>query len=127
MSGIRKNIQKNIAKFRKREGLTQKELAVKLGIAPTNVASWEQGKSSPDIDTLIRICEILNTNLVEMYECKFEFYFNELGDHEEAKILHFFRELNEDGKEKALEYIEDLASMSKYKKSNQSQMVDKNA
>lgn len=68
MSEIKRNIQRNIAKYRKEAKLTQKELAEKLSIAPTNVASWEQGKSLPDIDTLFSVCKILNVTIIDMYE-----------------------------------------------------------
>lgn len=150
MSTIKQNIQKNIAKIRKLNGLTQKELASKLGISSTNVSSWEQGKSSPDVDTLIEICKILNTSVVEMYgykaphpEQSFEGVhkylvdinndtfkagseFNSLED-DEKKLLSFYNQLNSEGKEKALEYLEDLTQLHKYKKSDFDQMVDENA
>lgn len=150
MASIKENIQKNIAKYRKSEGLTQKQLASKLGIVPTTVASWEQGKSSPDVDTLIKICEILNTNVTAMYEYEAPEIEKSLSgavnflkqmttdsfkagtqfasiNADEEKLLSAYRLLNAEGKEKALDYIEDLASMDKYKNNNISQMVEKNA
>lgn len=64
MSEIKRNIQKNIAEYRKKANLTQKELAERLGVKTTSLASWEQGKSMPDIDTLFRLCPLLNVNIL---------------------------------------------------------------
>lgn len=64
MSQIKKNIQKNIAQFRKQAGLTQKDLAARIGVPVTSLASWEQGKSLPDIDTLFALCSHLGTDIV---------------------------------------------------------------
>lgn len=64
MSEIKKNIQKNIAQYRKDANLTQKELAERLGVKTTSLASWEQGKSMPDIDTLFSLCSILGINIL---------------------------------------------------------------
>ena len=64
MSEIKKNIQKNIAEYRKQADLTQKDLAERLGVKTTSLASWEQGKSMPDIDTLFQLCSLLNVDIL---------------------------------------------------------------
>lgn len=64
MSEIKKNIQTNMAKYRKEANFTQKDLAERLGVKTTSLASWEQGKSMPDIDTLFRLCSLLNINIL---------------------------------------------------------------
>lgn len=65
---LKKTICKNITKYRKLAGLNQKEFASKLGAAPSRVSSWETGANSTDIDTLFRICEILNVSINDMLE-----------------------------------------------------------
>ena len=65
---IKKTICRNIAKYRKVAGLSQKEFAQKLGAAPSRVSSWETGANSTDIDTLFQICEILNVSINDMCE-----------------------------------------------------------
>lgn len=65
---IKKTICKNIGKYRKLAGLSQKEFAQKLGAAPSRVSSWETGANSTDIDTLFQICEILNVSINDMCE-----------------------------------------------------------
>lgn len=42
---IKKNISKNIAKYRESAGLSQKELANKLGVVPSRISNWETGAS----------------------------------------------------------------------------------
>lgn len=48
-------INERLKKLRIERGLTQAELADKLGIAKTTLASYEQGKNEPNIRTIIRI------------------------------------------------------------------------
>lgn len=63
---IKENIRVNLKKYRKEEGLTQKQLANKLNVAPTTLSSWEQGLSSPNIDMLVLICSTLNIGINKM-------------------------------------------------------------
>ena len=46
---------------RKQKGISQAELASKLGVTQQAVGKWESGKSSPDPSTVARIAELLNT------------------------------------------------------------------
>ena len=46
---------------RKKQGISQAELASKLGVTQQAVGKWESGKSSPDRSTVARIAELLNT------------------------------------------------------------------
>ena len=46
---------------RKQKGISQAELASKLGVTQQAVGKWESGKSSPDPATVARIAEILST------------------------------------------------------------------
>ena len=64
---IKKSIGKNIAKFRKRKGMSQKEFAEKIGIVFTNVSYIEKGKYTPRLNTLIKMSEVLDTPLYEFF------------------------------------------------------------
>ena len=46
---------------RKECGLTQEQLAEKLNVTRQAVSKWESGLSSPDYDTLGKLCEVLET------------------------------------------------------------------
>lgn len=68
-TSIRENISKNIAKYRKEKGLSQNALAEMVGAKNfTTVSSWERGISSPDADTIIKLCELLDITLYDLYE-----------------------------------------------------------
>lgn len=49
---------KRIAALRKEKGMTQEELAEKLGVSPQAVSKWENGQSCPDISLLPRLSAI---------------------------------------------------------------------
>ena len=48
-----------IRKYRQAAGLSQKELASRLGISNSRVSNWEQGINRPDADMLADICRVL--------------------------------------------------------------------
>lgn len=64
---IKKNISKNIGKYREKAGLSQKELANKLGIVPSRISNWETGANCPTIDILFEVCEVLNVSINDIY------------------------------------------------------------
>lgn len=55
-------IGKNIKKYRKKQGLTQKGLANKLNTTPQNLAQYENGKRNPKPETIQKIATALNVN-----------------------------------------------------------------
>ena len=59
----RQQIGLRIAVLRKKAGLSQTELAEKLGISPQAVSKWESGKNLPDIDTFCELAWLFNTTL----------------------------------------------------------------
>lgn len=61
-------IGQNIQKYRKEKGYRQKDLAIYLDCAETTIASWEQGLSSPDIETAYRLVKYLNLTLENLLE-----------------------------------------------------------
>jgi ADP-ribose pyrophosphatase YjhB (NUDIX family)/DNA-binding XRE family transcriptional regulator len=57
---------KNIKKARATSGLSQKELAKKLGVSDKTVSAYETGRAFPPTPTLARIAEITNTPVSEI-------------------------------------------------------------
>ena len=53
----------NIAACRKRAGMTQAELALKLNYTDKAVSKWERGESVPDLVTLIQLSELFGISL----------------------------------------------------------------
>lgn len=56
----------NISKMRKSKGLTQMELADKLGISFQAVSNWERGISMPDISKLGELSELFEVSIDEI-------------------------------------------------------------
>ena len=49
-----------LAEIRKDNKLRQEDLAVKLNVSKHTVSSWEQGKTTPTLDMLVKISELLD-------------------------------------------------------------------
>ena len=52
-----------LKKLRKDTGLTQVDVASKLGISQQAYASWERGAKKPTQDNLVKIAQILNVSV----------------------------------------------------------------
>ena len=59
-------IANRLAELRKQHGLSQEELADKLGVSRQAVSKWECGESSPDTDNLIALAKIYGMSLDEL-------------------------------------------------------------
>ncbi len=55
-----------IATVRKKNGMTQKQLAIKLEISDKTVSKWEVGKGVPDVALMIPLCETLHITADEL-------------------------------------------------------------
>ncbi len=65
---VREQIAANIAKARKSKGLSQQDLASAVDVAgASTVSSWERGYNAPDIETLVKICEVLEVPIKKMF------------------------------------------------------------
>ena len=97
-------IGKFIASCRKEEGMTQAELAEKLGISDRAVSKWETGKSMPDSGIMLELCRFLKINVNELLSGErimAEFYSKQV----EENLLTMKRELEErDRRALKLEY-----------------------
>ena len=56
------NIGKNIRLLRSAQNMTQDQLAEALHMTRQTVSNYETGKSQPDIDTIVRLAEALQTD-----------------------------------------------------------------
>ncbi len=71
------NLGRKIADARRRSGLTQSDLASRVGVTAQAVSKWEQGRSCPDIAILDEIADALGISLFEL-----------LGMEERGEALH---------------------------------------
>jgi len=59
-------IGKFIAERRRKEGLTQVQLAEKLNITDRAVSKWETGKAMPDSSLMLALCDILKISVNDL-------------------------------------------------------------
>lgn len=60
------DIAKRLADRRRAAGLTQEELAEKLGVSRQAVSKWERSESSPDTDNLISLARLYDVSLDDL-------------------------------------------------------------
>lgn len=59
-----------IAALRKQKGMTQLELARQMGVTDKAVSKWERDLSFPDVTSLPKLAEVLDTSVDELLEVK---------------------------------------------------------
>lgn len=105
----------NIKKYRKKSGMTQKQVADKLNITQTGYGKYELNKSEPDIKTLKQLSRIFNTtidNLVGNYVNE-TITINELTKVEQITIKKLFELQNEEDYKIIYDIIDELQKLSK--------------
>lgn len=102
---------------REQAGLTQQDLAKKLGVTKSAIGNYENGVSSPKWDILIKIFDVLHVDPNFLYQDDFSFRSesSSLTPQQQA-LLASFDQLNDEGQDKAVEYVEDLVMTGRYKK-----------
>ena len=59
-----------VAQMRKKQGLTQQNLADQLHVTDKAVSKWERGLSYPDLTLLENLAAALNLSVTELMACK---------------------------------------------------------
>lgn len=57
----------NIAYYRKKNGLTQMQLAEKINISRTHMSRIETAECAPSVDVILKIAKILNVNPMDLF------------------------------------------------------------
>ena len=108
---------KKIKQLRFKAGLTQEQLADKLGIGAQSVSKWENAVAMPDITTLPLLAEIFGVTIDDLFDLTAEQRLNRIEnrmDAEEELPADVFREFedylqaalkDEDNKKRATELI----------------------
>lgn len=68
MGTIKKLLGKRIRELRKARGITQEELAEKLGIGTPNISYIENGKFAPSIENFEKLVAIFEVEPYELYK-----------------------------------------------------------
>ena len=56
-------ISVNLKRLRKIHQYTQEKVAEKINVSRQSIAKWEQGETTPDIDSLIKLAKLYNVSL----------------------------------------------------------------
>lgn len=57
-----------ISSLRKAKGMTQLELAEKMGVTDKDVSKWERDLSYPDINTIPKLADLFDTSVDELMQ-----------------------------------------------------------
>ncbi len=63
MKNLKEIVGANLTELRKREGLTQIELADKFNYSDKSISKWEKGDTLPDLETLNELCKFYGVSL----------------------------------------------------------------
>lgn len=109
MNEIREMLRINLKNQIEKSKYSQKEFSEIVGVKPAAVSQWINGKNSPDIETIAKICDALNIRFSDLIT-----YPDELKDIKQAQLFSNYQNLNDIGKAKLLEYSEDLVNSGNY-------------
>ncbi|NQG98448.1 helix-turn-helix transcriptional regulator [Streptococcus suis] len=97
-------IGQQIKNYRKQIGLTQKELAEKLGMGHTTVANYEKGFRSPKKDTLFDLADVFGVSIDDLFPQRTTTAPNSLIEQISDKVV----QLTEPNQKNVLRYSSEL-------------------
>ena len=100
----------NFKKCREAKGLSQKYVALSLGVKPPSVSDWENGRTSPTLENLVSLALLLGVTSDELLGLTPDSTVAQAGDEkakiadnslsrEERKLIEDYRNLNRQGQE----------------------------
>lgn len=87
-----------ISELRKKNGLTQKELAELLNVTDKAVSKWERGLNFPELFTLEKIAELFQISVIELLG---------IEDHSNEQVFSDISNLAQNEKKKIIKEIYD--------------------
>jgi transcriptional regulator with XRE-family HTH domain len=111
------SLGRRIVDYRKKAGISQKELAGMVGIKPSTLSYYENGKREPNVLILIGLAKALEITGDALLGVEPQ---PDLiaQNRDEAAVLRVFRAMNHLGQKKALENMSDLSEVPKYSNNN---------
>ncbi len=100
MKEMRYSIGNRIRKYRENIGISQKELARRIGVTNSRVSNWEQGVNRPDADILVKLCVALSVSPSELLDVHLSD--DDLSEHE-WRLVRAYRE--KDGMRNAVDTL----------------------
>lgn len=112
MADIRERLRLNIERVIESSTLSKSEIAEHLEVSPAAITNWIKGRNSPDLEKLIRFCELFDLSLNDIYGSD-TIAVNR--DPERDRLFKIYESLNFTGKMKLVDLADDLAASGKYK------------
>lgn len=121
---LQPNIGSSIKSAREKVGMTQKELAEKMGTTPQNISQYERNIRNPKLETRERLAEAMglssDTFLITYNDPQIaqelEQFLEDAMKRRLSALKIIFCGLNEDGQRVALERLDELAQLPKYQR-----------
>ena len=131
-----------IKEYRKKAGLSQAELAQKVGISEISIRKYESGERRPKLETLISIAKVLDVDVNEFESLRNDrvvFDTSELFESigglllrttsktskTERHLLSYYHRLNEQGQEEAVKRVRDLTYNPEYQRKTEASGADR--
>ena len=115
-------IGQNIQMLRKEAGLTQKELAEKIVVAPITIQQYERDVREPSFETIEKIATALGVEWIDVFavdgkrEVQKQRKKSDDFTEKESQLLSHFRNLNDNGQTVAVERVQELAQIPAYQR-----------
>ena len=93
-------VGQRVRHLRKERGLTQSELASRIGIIQSDLCRMEKGEYRVGLDTLLRVLQVFGMEIGEFFD---ERPANRPA--EESELLQRFRNLSEESRAHVLDYV----------------------
>ncbi len=84
-------VHEALKRIRKEKKLSQQEFAERVGVSKKTVVNWEGNRNKPDLDTITRICNIMDSSPAELLGLQAPYG---LESPEEVSLLSSFRLLS---------------------------------
>ena len=103
------SIGSRIAEARKRLGMTQADLAQRLGVGQGSIANYENEFNTPKVEMMYKLFEVLHVDANFLYQDDMETPCESVSlSPDENRLLSVYRSMSKDGKEKVLSYVSDM-------------------
>lgn len=111
--GLGESTGSRIKIARARQGVTQAELAEKMGVTPQSISQYERNIINPKPETIKKFADALGVDARWLEVGEYED--NSLSG-EEQQLLRYFRIMSPEGQHVALERMDELSQHPRYKK-----------
>jgi transcriptional regulator with XRE-family HTH domain len=109
-------IAQNIKKLREEKGLLQKEIAITIGIHPSNYSKMEKGEREFNIEVLDKLAKFFNLSIDELVHTDFKVPKEvKVEDKTATEKVHLISQLEEEDKQAVYRIIDGMLTKTKFK------------